>query len=180
MSIENLLNQLTAVKSFDIAEVAEKVQNEFEAAATSEQRSQLLAIFNETVDQAERNLAARDQDQLLEQLKKARAHYYKQFIVKECSVGLDSPGGGDVSVERLMAVTNREIAVGRMTEDHALRRMAIEGAAAPHLSHAELVAKYAKQAQPKGAASTNKTDSSKIAYAFGSIVGRKLKGFFRE
>lgn len=180
MSIDSLVGELMAAKSFDLVEVAAMVKSEFDAAASSEQRGQILAIFNKTVDQAERNLAAREQGEPLEKLKTARAHYYRQFIVKECTVGLDSPGGGDVSVERLMAVTNREIAAGRMTEDHTLRRMAVEGAAAPHLSHAELVEKYAKQAHPKGAASTNKVDSSKLAYAFGSIVGRKLKGFFRE
>ena len=47
----------------------------------------------------------------------------------------------------LMAATNREIAAGRMTEDHALRKMAVEGAAAPHPSHSELVAKHAQLAQ---------------------------------
>jgi hypothetical protein len=181
MSIENLVNELATAKDFDMVEVREKVQREFDAAASSEQRGRVLAIFNMTLDQAERNLVARgDQEELLEKLKKARVQYYRAFLVKESTVGSDSPGGGDVSVEMLMAVTNREIAAGRMTEDHALRKMAVEGAAAPHPSHAELIAKHGRQAQPRGSGSTNKVDSSKRAYAFGSIVGRKLKGFFRE
>ncbi len=180
MSIESLANELATAKSFALVEVAEKIQRELDVAASSEQRGRVLAIFNMTMDQEERNLAARDQEALLEQLKKARAQHYRTFIVKECTVGGESPGGGDVSVEMLMAVTNREIAAGRMTEAHALRRMAVEGAAAPHMSHAELVAKHARQAQPTGPASSHGTDSSKLAYAFGSIVGRKLKGLFRE
>jgi hypothetical protein len=183
MSIESLANELATAKSLAIAEVAEKIQRELDAAASSEQRGRVLAIFNMTMDQAERNLAARDQGELLEQLKKARAQYYKTFIVKECTVGAESPGSGDVSVEMLMAATNREIAAGRMTEGHALRRMAVEGAAAPHMSHAQLVAKHAKQAQPTqstGSASSDKVDSSKLAYAFGRIVGRRLRGLFRE
>jgi len=92
-------------------------------------------------------------------------------------VEADSPGGGDVSVEMLVAVTGREIAAKRMAEDHELRRMALAGAAAPHLSHAQLVTKHAAQGT---SASASKVPSSKLAYAFGSIVGRKLRGFFRE
>src|SRR5579862_5439699 len=180
MSIESLVNDLTAANSFGIDEVAERIQRELDAAISSEQRGRILAIFNMTMDQTERNLAARDQEDALEKLKKARAQYYKTFIVRECTVGRDSPGGGDISVEMLMAVTNREIAAGRMTEDHTLRKMAVEGAAAPHLSHAELVAKHAKQKQPQGTGSTKKGDSSKLAYAVGHIVGRKIKGFFQE
>lgn len=180
MSIESLVNELKTANSLDMVQVAERVQRELDAAASSEQRGRILAVFNLTMDQAERNLAARDQEELLDKLKKARAQYYKTFIVRESSVGRDSPGGGDVSVEMLMAATNREIAAGRMTEDHALRKMAVEGAAAPHLSHAELLAKHAKQAQPTAPAATAKADGSKLAYAFGNLVGRKLKGFFRE
>jgi hypothetical protein len=180
MSIETLINELATPTSLDAAEVAERVQRELDAAVSSEQRGRILAIFNMTMDQAERNLAVRDQQDLLDGLKRARAEHYKAFIVKESTVGFDSAGGGDVSVEMLMAATNREIAAGRMTEEHALRKIAIEGAAAPHLSHAQLVAKHAKQAPTAGPASTKKADSSKVAYAFGSMVGRKVKGFFRE
>jgi len=181
MSIENLTGELTAAQPFDIDEVRGKVQRELDTAASSEQRGRILALFNKTLDQAERNLVARGgQEELLEKLKKERAQYYRAFIVKECTVGFDSSAGGDVSVEMLMAVTNREIAAGRMNEENPLRKMAVEGAAAPHPSHGELVAKHARQATPKAPASSDKADRSKLAYAFGNIVGRKVKGFFRE
>ena len=85
--------------------------------------------------------------------------------------GLDSPGGGDVSIELLMTVTNREIAAGRMTEDHSMRQIAVEGAAAPHFSHAELLAKHAKLKEA--------TEKSKAAPA-PKTVGEKLKGLFRR
>ncbi len=180
MSIETLIDELTAAKSFGIVEVHEKIRREFDSAATSQQRGRILALFNMSMDQAERNLLTRgDQEELLEKLKRLRAQYYEKLIVQECTVGLGSPGGGDVSVDMLMAVTDREIAAGRMTEDRALRRMAVEGAAAPHLSHAELVAKY-KQAHPKGPASNHNVDSSMLAYTFGNIMGRKLKGLLRD
>ena len=178
MSIDDLTRELSTTGPFDFTTVREKVESELDTAASSEQRGRILALFSKMMDQAERNLAVRDhQQESLEQLKRARAQHYKRFIVRECTVGAGSAGGGDMSVEMLMAVTNREIAAGRMTEEHELRRMALEGAAAPHLSHAELVGKHAG---PNSPASTSKVNSSKLAYAFGSIVGRKLKGFLRD
>jgi hypothetical protein len=180
MSIDALLDEITTATSLNIVDVAAKVQRELDAAASSEQRGRILGIFGMAMDQAERNLQAREQEDLLEQLRAARAQYYKSFLVKESTVGRGSPGGGDVSVEMLMAITNREITAGRMREDHPLRRMAVEGAAAPHPSHEQLIAKHARQAHPKDPSAPIKGDSSKVAYAFGNIVGRKLKGFFRE
>lgn len=166
MSIESLVQELTTSKNVNIVDVREKIQREFDAASTSDQRGRVLAIFNTTMDYFERTLSARgDQGALLEDFKKARAQDYKIFIVQESTVGLDSPGGGDVSIEMLMAVTNREIAAGRMGEDHSLRRIAMEGAAAPHLSHAELLAKHAKL---KGDAQSKREAAPKT-------IGQKLK-----
>ena len=62
MSIESLTNELKTAQSLDISEVAERIQRELEAAASIEQRGRVLAIFNMTLDQAERNLAALDQE----------------------------------------------------------------------------------------------------------------------
>src|SRR5579872_6715701 len=111
MSIEDLAGELSKTGTFDFANIREKVEREFDTAASSEQRGRILALFSKMMDQAERNLAVRDdQQESLKQLKRARAHHYKRFIVQECTVGAGSAGGGDVSVEMLMAVTNREIA----------------------------------------------------------------------
>jgi hypothetical protein len=167
MSIESLKNELLTTKNFNIADVRKKILKEFDAAVTSDQRGTLLAIFKAVTDNVERNLAVRpDQAQLLEEFRKARDQDYKIFIVQECTVGLDTPVvGGDISVDMLMAVTNREIAAGRMTEDHSLRKLAIEGAAAPHLSHTELVTKHAKL----------KHDARSKGKAAPKTLGQKLK-----
>jgi hypothetical protein len=79
--------------------------------------------------------------------------------LRECTVGLSSPGGGDISVERLIAVTSREIAAGHMTEQHSLRQIAVQQAAAPHMSDAELVEKHRRLQQPPS-------------------LGHRLKGLF--
>ena len=172
MSIESLINELNAPEGFDIVEARKKILREFDTATTSDQRAEVLAIFKATMDLAERNLADRgDQAQLLAGLQKARAYDYKVFIVQECTVGLDTPVvGGDISVDMLMAVTNREIAAGRMTEDHSLRKIAVNGAAAPHMSHAELLARHAKL-------KADALEQSKAVSA-PKTLGQKLKGLF--
>jgi hypothetical protein len=186
MSIENLANELQSAESFDVVEVRAKIQKEFDAATTSDQRAKVLAIFKATMDLIERNLTSRgDQEALLADFRKARAQDYNTFIYQECTVGLDSPGGGDISVEMLMAVTNREIAAGRMTEDHSARKIAVESAAAAHLSHAELRAKHARlkdEAQKSKDEPAPQTSPGKatLAYAFGATLGKKLRGFFRK
>jgi hypothetical protein len=186
MSIENLANEPQSAESFDVVEVRAKIQKEFDAATTSDQRAKVLAISKATMDLIERNLTSRgDPEELLADFRKARAQDYNTFIYQECTVGRDSPGGGDISVEMLMAVTNREIAAGRMAEDHSVRKIAVEGAAAAHLSHAELLAKHAKlkdEAQKSKDEPAPQTPPGKatLAYAFGATLGKKLRGFFRK
>lgn len=188
MSIERLLNEMKAATSFSGAtamDMRERIVKEFQAAVTGEQRSTLLAMFTALMDQVDRHLAGQaDQAEVLAKFRDARAYEYKSLIYQECIVGLDTPVvGGDISVEMLKFVTDREIAAGRMTEDHSVRKIAVEGAAAPHLSHAELLAKHAKlkaeAAKSKaGTAAQAPSGNASTAYAFGAVVGRKLKGLF--
>jgi hypothetical protein len=148
VSIEELLDIQPAHAIIDPAGTRKQILAEFDAAAsdptrTSEQRGSILAFFKATFDIVEANVAKEKPD-LLEEFQKARALDYRICIVRECTVGLDTPVvGGDVSVEMLKAVTDREIADGRMDEGHTLRKLALDGCAAPHLSHQELVAKHA-------------------------------------
>jgi hypothetical protein len=175
MSIASLINEMKTTKNFDIVDIRAKIQSEFEAAQTSEQRGTVLALFKAAMDLTERNLQGDHQAELLANFQEARAQDYKIFIVQESTVGLDTPVvGGDVSVDMLMAVTNREVAAGRMTEDHSLRRLAVDGAAAPHLSHAELLVKHARL---KAEAAQS---SPRSAHAIGATLGKKLKGLFRS
>jgi hypothetical protein len=172
MSIDALINEMKTAKSFDVVDIREKIQREFDAAQTSEQRATVLALFKAAMDQVERHLTGQGHAELLANLQKARAQDYKIFTLRESTVGLDTPVvGGDVSVDMLMAVTNREIAAGRMTEDHSMRKIAVEGAAAPHLSHVQLLAKHAKL---KEDAAKSKADPTAQTF------GQKLKGFFRR
>jgi hypothetical protein len=145
MSAEELLEMTSSplVAITNPGEIRNKIHGEFDAATSSEQRGALLAIFKATFDITESHLVKNSPEKLAE-FQKARAQDYALFLVKECTVGLASPGGGDVSVEMMKAATDREVVAGRMTEDHPLRKLAIEGYAAPHLTHIELLEKHAK------------------------------------
>jgi hypothetical protein len=79
-----------------------------------------------------------------------------------------------VSVELLKAVTDREIAAGRMTEDHSLRRLALTTFAAPHLTHAQLLESHAKLKDESGRCKAAPGRRARLRFRRGG--GRKLKG----
>lgn len=163
--------------------IRDKIFEEFKAAKTSEERAALLALFKATFDITEAHVA-KNKPEALAGLQKARAYDYKLFIYTECTVGLDTPiVGGDVSVDMLINVTDREIAAGRMTEDHSIRKIAIEGASMPHLSHDELLAKHAKlkdeAAKSSLAGKLSLAESGKPRAALEArSFGQKLRGLF--
>ena len=169
-AIQSLANELTSAKNFNVADARAKIQKAWAATTTSDQRGRVLAIFKVVMDEAEQRLVGQGDDkaELLADFQKARVQDYNLFILEECTVGLDTPVvGGDVSVDMLMSVTNREIAAGRMTEDHAMRKHAVKLAAAPHFSHAELVAKHAKLKEEAA-----KAKAAPVPQTF----GQKIKG----
>jgi hypothetical protein len=181
--IESLVDELKSARGFDVVDMRAKIGKAFDAATTIEQRGRVLAIFKVTMDRVEGTLTNRGEVALLADIKKARAQDYKIFIAQESTVGLDSPGGGQISIEVLMAVTNREIEAGRMTEDHSMRKIAVEGAAAPHFSHTQMLANDAKVREQAGQANTapkTAPGSAAVAYGVGAMLGKKLKGLFRK
>ena len=119
-------------------EIRDKIFEEFDASTSSDQRSALLAAFKATMDIVESHLAKNGTELQLAEFREARADDYTKLVVKESTV--DGTLEGTISPEAFMAVTNREIAAGRMTPDDPIRQLAVKAAAAPHLSHAESLA----------------------------------------
>lgn len=179
--IESLVQEIEAASSHDLEKIRQRVEQEFFAAKTSDERGQVLAIFRAMTDRLERHLARGGYEKELASLREANAYEYKSLLYQESLVGLETPVvGADISVERLMAVTNREIAAGRMTEEHSLRKIAVQCAAAPHLSHAELLAKHAKLQAEAASAPKTPPASASVSYALGATLGKRLKGLFRK
>src|SRR5580692_7743056 len=103
---------------FDWIAFSARVNEEFGAASTSEERSALLAARAVAIELVVRQLGLHGED--LEKFTDACELEYKRLIVQETLVD------GVVSYEEMLRVTDREIAAGRMSEDYALRAMAIE------------------------------------------------------
>jgi hypothetical protein len=135
MAVEALLQRLQATppgETLDWRALREEIHDEFERARSDEERSALLAVFKAVMDLVERS--GEIPPEKLDLFRETRSKDYNLLIVRECLVG------ENVSVEKLDAVTQREVAAGRMAGDHALRTQAEVGMLAPHLSHAELIA----------------------------------------
>jgi hypothetical protein len=95
-----------------------RVNEEFGAATTSAERADLLAARAAAMELVIRQLQLHGDH--LEKFMDACELEYKRLIVQETLVD------GVVSYEAMLHVTDREIAAGRMSEDYALRAIAIE------------------------------------------------------
>ena len=121
MSVSKVIQELEDMppdEPFDWIAFSTRVNEEFAAATTSEERSELLAARAVAAEFVMRQLELHGDH--LEKFTDACELEYKRLIVQETLVD------GVVSYERMLHVTDREIAAGRMSEDYALRAIAIE------------------------------------------------------
>jgi hypothetical protein len=121
MSVSKLAQDLEDApphEPFDWIAFSARVNEEFVAATTSEERSDLLAARAVAMEFVVRQLQLHGEH--LEKFTDACELEYKRLIVLETLVD------GVVSYAEMLHVTDREIAAGRMSEDYALRAIAIE------------------------------------------------------
>jgi hypothetical protein len=121
MSVSRLIQELEDAppdQPFDWITFSTRVSEEFGAATTSEERSELLAARAIAIEIVVRQLQLHGEH--LEKFTDACELEYKRLIVQETLIE------GVVSYEQMLHVTDREIAAGRMSEDYALRALAIE------------------------------------------------------
>src|SRR5580658_9781373 len=121
MSVSKVIQELEDMppdEPFDWIAFSTRVNEEFAAATTSEERSELLAARAVAAEFVVRQLELHGDH--LEKFTDACELEYKRLIVQETLVD------GAVSYEEMLHVTDREIAAGRMSEDYALRAIALE------------------------------------------------------
>jgi hypothetical protein len=126
MSIAKLTQELEDMpphEPFDWIAFSARVNEEFAAATTSGERSDLLAARAVAMEFVVRQLQLHGEH--LEKFMDLCELEYKRLIVQETLVD------GVVSYEEMLHVTDREIAAGRMSEDYALRAIAIEESPQP-------------------------------------------------
>lgn len=155
MSYERLM-ELTESPGYaltDWREIIKEIDVELEENNSIEKREALLQMFKTTMDIAATTVAPES----LETFRESRRRQYHSHIIQEVLVE------ENICIESLFAVTAREIAAGRMTEDNNLRKLAVAGYTAPHLTRAQL---EEKARDPRVAEKK-------------SLIGR-VKGFFER
>jgi hypothetical protein len=121
MSVSKLVQELADAppdEPFDWMAFSTHLNEEFSAATTSVERCELLAARAIAMEFVVRQLQLHGDH--LEKFMDACELEYKRLIVQETLVD------GVVSYEEMLHVTDREIAAGRMSDDYALRAIAIE------------------------------------------------------
>src|SRR5271163_4866179 len=121
MSVSKLTQELEDLPShepFDWIAFSARVNEEFGATTTSAERGDLLAARAVAMEFVVRQLELHGEH--LEKFTDACELEYKRLIVQETLVD------GVISYEEMLHVTDREIAAGRMSEDYALRAIAID------------------------------------------------------
>src|SRR6516225_2605791 len=125
MSAKQLLRDLQSLPErgpLDWRSIRKRIHDEFDAATTVAERELLLAIHKTTMDYAETTVREED----LPKFRELRRQDYAALLIKETRVGVD------ISPEKALEVTAREIAAGRMTEDDELRKISVAACAGPH------------------------------------------------
>jgi hypothetical protein len=121
MSVSKLVDELVDSPSdqpFDWIAFSARLNDEFAAAATAEERGDLLAARAVAMEFVIGQLELHGDE--LEKFTDACELEYKRLIVQETLID------GAVSRDRMRSVTDREIAAGRMSDDYALRAIAVE------------------------------------------------------
>lgn len=120
MSVKELINRLQAMPSgapLDVTEIREEIVEAYKNANQESEETMLLQLHKVVMDNAERFLSA----DVLDQFRITRRQDYNFLLISKC---LD---GENVSPDLLHAVTQREVAAGRMTPDDELCQLAAAG-----------------------------------------------------
>ena len=122
MSAQSLIEEIRqegAAGTFDWQRTRERIHAEHERTTDFAERGNLVRLHAVLFDQVERGL----QPEQLDGFRQARWQDYNLLLVREATVD------GNVVPQMLDAVTQREVAAGRMAEDHELRVLAAQGMA---------------------------------------------------
>jgi hypothetical protein len=116
LEIAEEIEALPADEPLDWIVVSQRINDEFAVANSFEERGELLAVRAGAIEVVVHQLQLTGEH--LEKFIDACDLEYKRLIVQETLIGKG------VSAEKMLAVTDREVAAGRMSDDYALRELA--------------------------------------------------------
>jgi len=123
LSANDILNRLHAIRAgeeLDWNAIRNEVVTSYRSTHDDAERTTLLQIYKSVMDTVERGGGLSPDD--LDAFRHSRREEYNLMLISTC-VAED----GNVSPEALRAVTEREVAAGRMAPDDELRMVAIGG-----------------------------------------------------
>ena len=126
MSVGSLINriqsEMAAGTIIDWRQLRKEIIEEHKSAANTKDRVALLAIYKAVMDAVERQSLVSD----LAAFQKARNQDYSLLLVSEAMIGVTD---GNVNADKLLEVTSREVAAGRLDRNDELHRLALGGLA---------------------------------------------------
>jgi hypothetical protein len=125
MSVLDLASRLSkevaAGGTLDWVRMRNEISEEHERAATAEERVICLQLHKAVMDAVERQAPP----EILANFKKTRLEDYNRLLVSEALIGCTD---GNVDPTKLLEITRREIAAGRMSPDAKVHELAVIGA----------------------------------------------------
>ena len=125
MTVADFLQRLQADTAVDGAplnwsRIRDEIHAEHDRATTTHDRETLLGVHKTIMDHVEQHTRPED----LEAFKKFRREDYNLLLIKEGMIGNDTD---NLSAHVIAAITNREVAAGRMSPDDELHKIAVAG-----------------------------------------------------
>ena len=125
MTVADFLQRLQADTAVDGAplnwsRIRDEIHAEHDRATTTHDRETLLGVHKTIMDHVEQHTRPKD----LEAFKKFRREDYNLLLIKEGMIGNDTD---NLSAHVMAAITNREVAAGRMSPDDELHKIAVAG-----------------------------------------------------
>jgi hypothetical protein len=119
--METLKGDVDANRPIDWRQLRDEIHKEHEAATTTEDRVALLGLYKSLMDWVERSDGAVTD---IEAFRKARRQDTALLLIREALIGVTD---GQVNPDRMLEITAREVAAGRLSRDDELHKLALGG-----------------------------------------------------
>jgi hypothetical protein len=118
--MERLGREVEANRPINWRQLRDEIHMEHEAATTTTDRVALLGLYKSHMDWVERSGDVTD----IEGFRKARRQDTALLLVREAMIGATD---GQVNPDKMLEITAREVAAGRMSRDDELHKLALGG-----------------------------------------------------
>jgi len=116
--LDRIQKALVAGNPFNLRDIRNQIIKEQKVATTPEERIALLRLHMAVMDSVERNGGVTN----IKEFRKARHQEFALLLISEAMIGATD---GNIDPDKLLAVTAREVAAGRLSADDELHKLAL-------------------------------------------------------